>query len=142
MVSTSSHLRPAVLAGDQTVVAITPENGGSLAEAPAQVELTYVRSLDGSRVSATTTPPDGAPQDAQVEVDGSTVLVPVVDAGAGQYTVSVTVDGATSTTGYTVLAPGEGPPEAPVSSGPLIIGIVLAALLAVSVLTIRRWFRR
>ena len=140
--STSSHLRPAVLAGDQTVVSITPENGGALTEAPTQVELTYVRSLDGSRVSATTTAPDGDPQDAQVEVDGSTVLVPVVDAGAGPYSVAVTVDGATSTTGYTVLAPGEEAPEAPVSSGPLVIGIVLAALLAVAVLTIRRWFRR
>ena len=138
MVSSSA----VVLAGDQTVVAITPENGGSLTEAPAQVELTYVRSLEGSSVSATTTVPDGDPQDAQVEVDGSTVVVPVPDEGAGPYAVSVTVDGATSTTGYTVLAPGEEAPEAPVSFGPLIIGIVLAALLAVAVLTIRRWFRR
>ena len=140
--STSTHLRPVVVAGDQTVVAITPENGGSLTEAPAQVELTYVRALDGSRVSATTSAPDSDPQDAQVEVDGSTVVVPVTDAGAGQYTVSVTVDGTTSTTAYTVLAPGEEVPEAPVSSGPLVIGLVLAALLAVAVLTVRRWFRR
>ena len=70
-----------LLAADQTVVAITPENGGSLTEAPLQVELTYVRPLEGSQVSATFSGPDAGPDPAEVEVDGSTVVVPVTDPG-------------------------------------------------------------
>ena len=135
-------LLAAVVAADQTVVAITPENGGSLEQAPQQVELTYARPLDDAQVSATTTGPDtaGVPADAQVE--GSTVVVPVRDEGPGDYTVAVTVDGTTSSTGYTVLAAGEQGPDAGVTTGPLVVGVVLVALLVVALLTLRRWFRR
>lgn len=129
------------VAADQTVVAITPENGGSLEQAPQQVELTYVRPLDDAEVSATTTGPDTSGVPADVEIEGSTVVVPVGDEGPGDYTVAVTVDGTTSTTGYTVLAPGEQAPDAAVPAAPLVVGVVLAGLLVVALLTLRRWFR-
>ncbi len=137
-----STLPSTVLASAQTVVAISPENGGSLEQAPQQVELTYVRALDGAEVSATATGPDTSAVPADVEVDGSTVVVPVDDQGPGDYTVAVTVDGDTSTTGYTVLAPGEQAPDPGAPVGPLVVGVVLVALLVVALLTLRRWFRR
>lgn len=130
------------LASEQTVVAITPENGGSLREAPVQVELTYVRPLDGADVSATSTGPSAAASDVEVAVDGSTVVVPVTDGGPGDYTVSVTVDGATSSTGFTVLAAGQEPADEVVSYGPVVVGVVLLAILLVAVVTVRRWFAR
>lgn len=129
------------VAAAQTVVAITPENGGSLEQAPQQVELTYLRPLDGAEVSATTTGPDTSAVPADVEVEGSTVVVPVGDEGPGDYAVAVTVDGTTSSTGYTVLAAGERAPDAGVPSGPLVVGVMAAALLVVTVWTLRRWFR-
>ena len=131
-----------VSAADQTVVAITPENGGSLREAPAQVELTYLRSLDGADVSATSTGPSTPAVDVQVEVEDDTVIVPVPDEGPGDYSVSVTVDGATSSTGFTVLPAGQEPPSEQVSYGPVLVGAVLVALLVVAVVTLRRWFSR
>jgi len=132
----------AVVAADQTVVAITPENGGSLEQAPQQVELTYARPLDGAQVSATTTGPATSTVPAEADVEGSTVVVPVRDEGPGDYLVAVTVDGATSSTGYTVLAPGEQAPDVAAPTGPLVVGAVLVALLVVALLTLRRWFRR
>ena len=137
-----STLLATAAAADQTVVSITPENGGSLEQAPTQVELTYARPLDGAEVSATTTGPDTAAVPADVQVDGRTVVVPVSDEGPGGYTVAVTVDGATSSTGYTVLAAGERAPEDAAPIGPLVVAAVLAALLLVALLTLRRWFRR
>ncbi len=128
------------LASEQTVVAIAPENGGSLREVPAQVELTYVRPLGDADVSATGTGPSAAATDVEVSVEDSTVVVPVADGGPGDYTVSVTVDGATSSTGFTVLAAGQEPVDEVVSYGPVLVGVVLLAILVVAVLTVRRWF--
>ncbi len=131
-----------VRAAAQTVVAITPENGGSLTEVPDRVEVTYVRSLEGADVSATSAGPSTPAGDVDVRVDGSTALVPVRDDGPGDYTVSVTVDGATSSTGFTVLPAGQLPQTEQVSYGPVVVGAVLLALLVVAVLTLRRWFSR
>lgn len=131
-----------VRAGEQTVVSITPENGGSLTEAPDQVEVTFVRSLQGADVSATSAGPSTPADDVAVRVDGSTVLVPVSDDGPGDYTVAVTVDGATSSTGFSVLPAGQQPAPEQVTYGPVVVGAVLLAILLVAVLTLRRWFGR
>lgn len=133
-------LAPTAVLAAPSVVAITPENGGYVEQAPTEVVLTYARPVDGD-VTATLSTPDGE-LTPQAVVAGDTVTVPVDDAGPGGYEVSVVLDGRTSSTGFTVLAPGEQAPVEQATYGPLLIGALLVAFVLVGVLTFRKLFRR
>lgn len=130
---------PAVRA-DQSVVSIAPDNGGYVEQAPAEVVLTYARPVEGDVVATVRTP--GGERDPRPLVEGDTVSVPVDDAGPGSYEVAVVLDGRTSSTGFTVLGPGEQAPVEQAPYGPLVVGAVLVAFALVAVLTFRKLFRR
>ncbi len=127
---------------EQTVVAITPDNGASLTQAPGQVELTFAETVAGAEVSASTTDPQGSTTEAEVSVQGSTVQVPVADVGPGDYTVQFQVDQLSGSTVFTQLSPGQPAPVEGSSYGPLLVGAVLLALLLVTALTLRGWRRQ
>jgi len=143
-VNSAATLIP-VLSGlrtEQTVVAITPENGSALTQAPGQVELIFAEPMAGAEVSASTTDPQGSTAEAEVSVQGSTVQVPVADAGPGDYTVQFQVGQLNGSTVFTQLSPGQPAPAEGSSYGPLLVGAVLLALLLVTVLTLRGWRRQ
>lgn len=129
-----------VVRADQSVVSIAPDNGGYVEQAPTEVVLTYARPVEGD-VTATLTTPDGELSPTPV-VAGDTVTVPVDDAGPGAYEVAVVLDDRTSSTGFTVLAPGEQAPVEEATYGPLLMGVLLVAFVLVAVLTVRKLFRR
>lgn len=129
-------------ASDQMLTAVSPGNGESVTEVPREVSLTFAAPLPtGVRVEVRT--PAGQTQvtaPGDTRVDGTVVTVPVPPAGPGDYTVAYAVGPLAGETGFTVLAPGEAPPvEAGTTSGAVVSILLVAALVGVVVLTVRRW---
>lgn len=122
--------------------AVVPGNGEELADAPAEVVLTFAQDLPGDATAAVRVPGGDVPA-AAVQVDGRDLLVAVPDAGPGSYEVQYVVGDLTGSTGYTVLQPGQAPTPEPGGTAGLAVSVLLAvALVAVIAMTVQRWRRR
>lgn len=139
-------------AAEQGLRSVSPGNGEAVADVPEVVSLTFASDLPADVVVRVLPPPragaaaSGGPVQAQgeVQVDGAVVTAAVPAAGPGGYTVEYTVGSLSGETGFTVLAPGQDPPPAPggTTAGAVVSIALAVALLAVVVLTVRRWTRR
>jgi hypothetical protein len=131
-----------VAASEQTLRSVVPGNGEELTDGPTEVVLTFAEDVPPD-ATATVSAPGGDVADPALQVDGRDLRVTVRDDGPGQYEVQYTVGSAVGSTGYTVLEPGREPTVETASSFGVLVSVALiAALVAVMVMTVLRWRRR
>ena len=139
VLATLSALTLPPTAAAASLVEVEPANGATLERAPDAVVLTFSAPLDADAVRAAVTSPHGDTRQADVEVDGPRLVVPVAPSGEGAYVVDyvATPSGADASVeggvGFTVdpdgaPATGGGMPWA-VASALAVAGLAAALLI-------------